>query len=55
MKSSLIEFIERYRDIKMPHAKLKRLWGAIDKDDFDNNEKEVFLWFQNNQKERNAV
>lgn len=46
MKSSLITFIERYRDIKMNHTKLKRLWKSIDKNDFDKNEQEVFEWFQ---------
>lgn len=46
MKSSLIEFIEKYRSVKMNHTKLKELWKKIDKSDFDRNEQEVFLWFQ---------
>lgn len=51
MKSSLIEFIERYRDIKMSHEKLAQLWKKkIDKTDFDHNEQEVFRWFKNYQK-----
>ena len=46
-KSSLINFIEKYRSVKMNHAKLKELWKKeIDKSDFDNNEQEVFEWFQ---------
>lgn len=53
MKSSLINFIEKYKSVKMNHTKLKELWKKeIDKSDFDNNEQEVFEWFQ---KERNAV
>lgn len=46
MKSSLINFIEKYKSVKMNHAKLKELWSKIDKSDFDNNEQEVFEWFQ---------
>lgn len=45
-KSSLIKFIEKYKSVKMNHAKLKKLWSKIDKSDFDNNEEETFLWFQ---------
>jgi len=45
-KSSLINFIEKYKSVKMNHAKLKELWSKIDKSDFDNNEEETFLWFQ---------
>lgn len=52
MKSSLIQFIERYRDITMRHDKLKTLWKTIDKSDFDNNEQEVFEWFQEHRKAR---
>lgn len=52
MKSSLIKFIERYRDITMRHDKLKSLWKNIDKSDFDNNEQEVFEWFQSYRKSR---
>ena len=52
MKSSLIQFIERYRDITMRHDKLKSLWKTIDKSDFDNNEQEVFEWFQEYRKAR---
>lgn len=47
MKSSLISFIEKYKSVKMNHAKLKELWKKeIDKSDFDKNEQEVFEWFQ---------
>jgi len=52
MKSSLITFIERYRDITMRHDKLKSLWKTIDKSDFDKNEQEVFEWFQSYRKAR---
>lgn len=54
MKSSLITFIERYRDITMRHDKLKMLWKTIDKSDFDNNEQEVFEWFQELRKKRQS-
>lgn len=54
MKSSLIEFIEKYRSVKMNHTKLKELWKKIDKSDFDQNEQEVFLWFQEYRKKRIA-
>ena len=43
-QSSLIKFIEKYKSVKMNHA--KELWSKIDKNDFDNNEEETFLWFQ---------
>ena len=47
MKSSLINFIEKYKSVKMNHARLKELWKKeIDKSDFDKNEQEVFEWFQ---------
>ena len=49
-QSSLIKFIEKYKSVKMNHPKLKELWSKIDKKDFDNNEEETFLWFQNYQK-----
>lgn len=52
MKSSFTQFVERYRDVKMNHTKLRELWKTIDKEDFDDNEAEVFLWFQNYRKER---
>lgn len=52
MKSSLIQFIERYRDVTMRHDKLKSLWKTIDKSDFDKNEQEVFEWFQEYRKAR---
>lgn len=52
MQSSLIQFIERYRDITMRHDKLKSLWKTIDKSDFNKNEQEVFEWFQEFKKAR---
>lgn len=50
MKSSLIEFIEKYKTVKMTHTRLKELWKTIDKSDFDKNEQEVFEWFQESRK-----
>lgn len=47
MKSSFINFVEKYKSVKMNHTKLKELWKKeIDKSDFDKNEQEVFEWFQ---------
>lgn len=47
MESSLIKFIKHYRDKKMSFTKLKEAWEKkVSKKDFDNNEEEVFLWFQ---------
>ena len=47
MKSSLIEFIEKYRDSKLSDSRLYFLWKKeIDKSDFDRNEKECFEWFK---------
>lgn len=45
MKSSLINFIEKYRDSKLRRSKLWELWSKIDKNDFDNNSEETFEWF----------
>ena len=50
LKSSLINFIEKYKTVKMTHTRLKELWKTIDKSDFDKNEKEVFEWFQESRK-----
>jgi hypothetical protein len=47
----LIKFIERYKDIKMPHSKLRTLWKTLNKSDFVENEQEVFEWFQTYRKE----
>ena len=56
MKSSLINFVEKYRDRPMAFSKLKSLWKLeIDKNDFDKNEDEVFLWFQDYRKNRLSV
>jgi len=53
MESSLIKFIKRYRDKKISFTKLKEAWKTeIDKEDFDHNEKETFLWFQSYRQER---
>jgi hypothetical protein len=52
MESSLIKFIKHYRDKKMSFVKLKEAWEKkVSKKDFDDNETEVFLWFQNYRKE----
>lgn len=51
MKSSFINFVEKYKSVKMNHTKLKELWKKeIDKSDFDKNEQEVFEWFQESRK-----
>lgn len=50
LKSSLINFIEKYKTVKMTHTRLKELWKTIDKSDFDKNEQEVFEWFQESRK-----
>ena len=53
MESSLIKFIKHYRDKQMSFTKLKEAWDKkISKKDFDNNEEEVFLWFQKVRKEK---
>ena len=55
MKSTLIEFIEKYKDTKMTHERLKKLWKSeIDKEDFDHNERETFEWFQEYRKTRSS-
>lgn len=46
MKSSLINFIEKYRDSKLSDRTLRKFWlKEIEKDDFDNNEWETYCWF----------
>lgn len=53
MESSLIKFIKHYRDKKMSFTKLKEAWEKkVSKKDFDNNEEEVFLWFQSERQKR---
>ena len=50
-KSSLIQFIEKYRRTQMSNTKLRQLWKSeIDQEDFDGNEAEVYLWYQNYRK-----
>lgn len=44
-KSSLITFIEKYRDSNLRRSKLWELWKQIDKNDFDKNSEETFVWF----------
>ena len=45
MKSSLIQFIEKYRDSKLSDSRLYFLWKKeIEKEDFDRNEKECWEW-----------
>ena len=47
MKSSLIEFIEKYKDSKLSDSRLYFLWKKeIDNSDFDRNEKECWEWFK---------
>lgn len=45
-KSTLIQFIEKYKHSRLSFATLKKLWKEeIDKDDFDHNEREVQDWY----------
>ena len=47
MKSSLINFIEKYRNSKLSDSRLLTLWKKeIEKSDFDRNEKECWEWFK---------
>ena len=50
-KSSLIKFIEKYRDSKLSDSRILTLWKReVDKSDFDRNEKEAFSWFISNKR-----
>ena len=45
-KSSLINFIEKYRDSKLSDAKLRQIFDKeVDKNDFDRNKENVWNWF----------
>lgn len=47
MKSTLILFIEKYRNSRLSDSRLLTLWKKeIDKSDFDRNEKECWEWFK---------
>ena len=51
MKSSLITFIEKYRDSKLSDRTLRKNWlKEIEKDDFDNNDWETYTWFLQHRK-----
>jgi hypothetical protein len=53
MKSTLIEFIEQYRDSKLSDEKLRSLFSRkVDKEDFDQNRSEVWSWFLEMKKQR---
>jgi hypothetical protein len=46
MKSSLINFIEKYRDSKLSVTKLRQIFDKeVDKNDFDKNKESVWSWF----------
>lgn len=46
MKSSLVQFIEKYRDSKLSQEKLRAIFDKeVDKNDFDKNKSEVWNWF----------
>ena len=46
MKSSLINFIEKYRDSKLSVTKLRKIFDKeVDKNDFDKNKEFVWSWF----------
>lgn len=52
MKSSLIQFIEKYRDSKLSDEKLLSIFNKVDKNDFDRNKQETWLWFLKEKKHR---
>ena len=46
MKSSLIEFIEKYKDSKLTISNLRKIFDKeVDKNDFDRNKESVWNWF----------
>ena len=46
MKSSLIEFIEKYKDSKLSVTKLRQIFDKeVDRNDFDKNKESVWSWF----------
>lgn len=46
MKSSLIEFIEKYKVSKLSDSKLRQIFDKeVDKNDFDKNKEFVWDWF----------
>lgn len=46
MKSSLINFIEKYRNSKLSVTKLRQIFDKeVDKNDFDRNKENVWNWF----------
>ena len=45
-QSSLIKFIEKYRDSKLSVTKLRKIFDKeVDKNDFDKNKEFVWSWF----------
>lgn len=45
-QSSLIKFIEKYRDSKLTLTKLRKIFDKeVDKQDFDKNKESVWSWF----------
>ena len=45
-QSSLIKFIEKYRDSKLSVTKLRQIFDKeVDKNDFDKNKENVWSWF----------
>lgn len=45
-QSSLIKFIEKYRDSKLSDSKLRQIFDKeVDKNDFDKNKEFVWNWF----------
>ena len=46
MKSSLITFVEKYRDSKLSQEKLRKIFDKeVGKNDFDRNKENVWNWF----------
>ncbi len=52
MKSSFINFVEKYRDSKLSDEKLLSIFNKVDKNDFDKNKQETWLWFLKEKKHR---
>lgn len=47
MKSTFIQFVQKYKESKLSDSRLLTLWKLeIDKEDFDRNEKECFRWLK---------
>lgn len=53
MKSTFIQFVQKYITSKLPETRLYTLWNSeIEKDDFDKNKKECWEWFKKARKNK---